>query len=88
LVTKKEFILRHIGSTAFLVLTVKELVFSVQNDLAQQLEITVLNLAGALTSIGTSALALYLSSLLPYNSPSSRVIPAIFLIIIVFGGEL
>ena len=38
----------HLGGTyAFLVLALKELVFSVQYSLAQQLELTVLNILGA-----------------------------------------
>lgn len=75
------------GKNAFLVLTIKELIFSAQNDLAQQLEATILNVTGALVGIGVSALALYLASLAPYNSTGSRAVLAVFLVLLVFIGE-
>lgn len=68
-------------------LTIKELVFSVQRDQALQLEATILNIMGALLGIGWSALGMFLSSLRPYDSASARAIPAAFLIILVFAGE-
>ncbi|KAG0705229.1 hypothetical protein DFH29DRAFT_800614 [Suillus ampliporus] len=72
------------GSSAFLVLSLKELVFSVQEDLAQQLEITVLNTTGALTGIGVSTFAKYLATLPHEGSMTSRLIPAVFLVAISF----
>ncbi|KAG1883151.1 hypothetical protein F4604DRAFT_1741037 [Suillus subluteus] len=60
------------GSSAFLVLSLKELVFSVQEDLAQQLEITIINIAGALAAIPQE------------GSVTSRLISAVFLVIISF----
>ncbi|KAG1756228.1 uncharacterized protein EDB91DRAFT_1091325 [Suillus paluster] len=72
------------GSLAFLVLSLKELVFSVQEDLAQQLEITVLNITGALTGIGISTFAKYLATLPRQGSVTSRLIPAVFLVAIGF----
>ncbi|KAI0303455.1 hypothetical protein B0F90DRAFT_1711174 [Multifurca ochricompacta] len=58
------------GPSAFLILTLKELVFSAQESLAQHLEATILNITGALFGIGISTLA--------------RVIPAVFLVFITF----
>jgi hypothetical protein len=75
------------GSNAFLILTIKELVFSAQADLAQHLEATVLNIAGALCGIGFSALGMFLSSLLGEESPSCRALQASCLVIIVFTGK-
>jgi len=75
------------GESAFLAITVKELVFPAQNDLAQQLETTILNITGALVGIGVSAFAMFLASLVPYDSSSSRAIQAAFLIALVFCGE-
>ncbi|KIJ69535.1 hypothetical protein HYDPIDRAFT_145711 [Hydnomerulius pinastri MD-312] len=72
------------GSDAFLVLSLKELVFSVQEDLAQQIEITILNITGALLGTGFSTLAKYLATLPPLGSVRSRLIPAFFLAIIAF----
>lgn len=74
-------------SSAFLVLTVKELVFSVQEDLAQQLEATVLNITGALLGIGISTFAKYITSISTDQSLNMRLIPALFLISISFFGE-
>lgn len=75
------------GNYAYLVLALKELVFSAQETLAQQLELTVLNITGALLGIGFSTLAKYIASLLPYDSAASRAICAVFLIIITFCGK-
>ncbi|KAF8837834.1 hypothetical protein BDN67DRAFT_997945 [Paxillus ammoniavirescens] len=72
------------GSNAFLVLSLKELVFSVQEDLAQQIEITILNTTGAVLGIGISSFAKYLATLSPSGSLASRLIPALFLAIIAF----
>ncbi|KAI9510386.1 hypothetical protein F5148DRAFT_1179931 [Russula earlei] len=72
------------GPTAFLLLTLKELVFSAQETLAQHLEATILNIMGAFFGIGLSTLARYLASLRPDHSASSRTIPAIFLVFISF----
>ncbi|KAG1849064.1 hypothetical protein C8R48DRAFT_729509 [Suillus tomentosus] len=72
------------GSSAFLVLSLKELVFSVQEDLAQQLEITIINITGALAGIGVSTFAKYLATIPQEGSVTSRFIPAVFLVIISF----
>ncbi|KAI0362777.1 hypothetical protein OH77DRAFT_1417068 [Trametes cingulata] len=72
------------GQYAFLVLALKELVFGVQENLAQQLELTVLNILGALIGIGVSTLAKYLASLAGYNTTSARATCFIFLILISF----
>ena len=74
------------GPAAFLLLTLKELVFSAQETLAQHVEATVLNITGALFGIGLSTLAIYLASLRPDLSASSRTIPALFLVGIAFFG--
>lgn len=76
------------GRYAFLVLALKELVFSVQENLAQQLELTVLNITGALLGIGFSTLAKYIASLSPEDSAASRVTCAVFLVVIAFCGAL
>ncbi|KAH7908025.1 Fusaric acid resistance protein-like-domain-containing protein [Hygrophoropsis aurantiaca] len=72
------------GPYVFLVLSLKELVFSVQEDLAQQIEITILNISGALLGIGISTFARFLSTKPHQNSAASRSIPAIFLVAISF----
>ncbi|KAG2149189.1 hypothetical protein DEU56DRAFT_970914 [Suillus clintonianus] len=72
------------GSSAFLALSLKELVFSVQEDLAQQLEITVINITGALAGIGVSTFAKYLATIPQEGSVTSRLVPAIFLVTISF----
>lgn len=72
------------GPYAFLLLSLKELVFSAQEDLAMQLEITVLNILGALSGIGLSALSRYFTSLLSHNTAAARAIPAVFLVFIAF----
>jgi hypothetical protein len=74
------------GDSAFLLLTLKELVFSAQETLAQHLEATILNITGALFGIGLSTLARYLASLRPDGSTASRAIPALFLVGIAFFG--
>ena len=74
------------GHNAFLLLTLKELVFSAQETLAQHLEATILNITGAFFGIGLSTLARYLASLLPDHSAASRTIPALFLVGITFFG--
>ncbi|KAL1705659.1 hypothetical protein EV121DRAFT_279390 [Schizophyllum commune] len=75
------------GQWAFLALTIKELHFSAQDTLAQQLEATVLHVWGGLCGIGISALAKYLTSLVS-DPVNQRALPAIFLVIISFfaGG--
>ncbi|OSD02763.1 hypothetical protein PYCCODRAFT_1389411 [Trametes coccinea BRFM310] len=72
------------GQYAFLALALKELVFGVQENLAQQLELTVLNILGALLGIGVSTLGKYLASLAGYDTPAARATCAIFLIMISF----
>ncbi|RDB24188.1 Uncharacterized protein C26F1.08c [Hypsizygus marmoreus] len=74
------------GPSAYLALTVKELGFSVQDNLAQQLEAIVLHLAGGFTSIGLSVLGMYLASLAHASGKSviARLIPALFLAVICF----
>lgn len=74
------------GPSAFLLLTLKELVFSAQETLAQHLEATILNITGAFFGIALSTLARYLASLRPDYSASSRAIPAVFLFSITFLG--
>lgn len=74
------------GPSAFLLLTLKELVFSAQETLAQHLEATILNITGAFFGIGIATLARYFASLRPDHSASSRAIPAIFLFSITFFG--
>jgi hypothetical protein len=68
--------------------TLKELVFSVNETLPQQIEATVLNITGALFGISLSTAARFLSSLRPDDSPSARAIPAIFLVLAAFIGTL
>jgi hypothetical protein len=75
------------GSYAFLVLALKELVFSVQDSLAQQLEQTILNILGALVGIGLSTLAKYIAAQCPQNSAGSRITCAVFLVLIAFFGK-
>lgn len=65
-------------------LSLKELVFSVQEDLAQQLEITIINITGALVGIGISTFARYLAAIPQEGSVTSRLIPAVFLVTISF----
>ncbi|TBU28948.1 hypothetical protein BD311DRAFT_307591 [Dichomitus squalens] len=72
------------GQYAFLVLALKELVFSVQENLAQQLELTCLNILGALLGIGVSTLAKFLASLAGPDTTGARTICAVFLILISF----
>ena len=74
------------GSYAFLVLALKELVFSVQDSLAQQLELTVLNILGAFAGIGVSTLAKYVAARSPEDSVRSRATCAVFLVLISFFG--
>ena len=75
------------GPSAFLLLTLKELVFSAQDTLAQHLEATILNITGALVGIGLSTFARYIASLRPDYTASSRAIPAVFLVVIAFLGK-
>lgn len=75
------------GPYAFLLLTVKELIFAIQENLAQQLEGTVLNVMGALAAIGTSTLAKYLANLPEAHTATARIIPAVFLVFITLVGE-
>ena len=74
------------GNAAFLVLALKELVFSVQENLAQQLESTVLNITGALIGIGLSTLAKFIASLYDHDSANGRACCAAFLVVISFFG--
>lgn len=75
------------GQYAFLVLALKELVFSVQENLAQQLELTFLNILGALIGIGISTLAKHIASLAGHDTPAARATCACFLILMSFLGE-
>ncbi|KZT66828.1 hypothetical protein DAEQUDRAFT_729793 [Daedalea quercina L-15889] len=76
------------GSYAFLVLPFQALVFGVQESLAQQLELTALNIAGALCGIGFSTLGKYIASLVGEESPRARVTCAVFLVVISFFAGL
>ncbi|KZT03579.1 uncharacterized protein LAESUDRAFT_659459 [Laetiporus sulphureus 93-53] len=76
------------GAYAFLVLPFLALIFSVQESLAQQLELTVLNIIGALCGIGFSTLGKYIASLTPDDSARSRAACAIFLVAISFFAGL
>ncbi len=75
------------GAYAFLVLPFLALIFSVQESLAQQLELTVLNIIGALCGIGFSTLGKYIASLTPDDSARSRAACATFLVAISFFGK-
>ncbi|KAH7881894.1 Fusaric acid resistance protein family-domain-containing protein [Phlebopus sp. FC_14] len=72
------------GPSAFLVLSLKDLVFSVQGDLTQQIEVTVLNITSALAGIGISTLAKYLTTLPSQGSPTFCLIPWLSLTSIAF----
>ena len=74
------------GTLAFLVLSIKELVFSVQSSLAQQLELTVLNILGALLGIAISTLGKFIASRTPADSTRARATCMVFLIVISFFG--
>ncbi|KAH8108201.1 hypothetical protein BXZ70DRAFT_46056 [Cristinia sonorae] len=76
------------GSYPFLVLALKELVFSVQENLAQQLEATILNIMGALLGIGISTLAKFAASKTVLGSAAGRAICAVTLISICFIAGL
>lgn len=77
------------GQSAYLAITVKELVFSAQENLPQQIEATFLHLVGGLTGIALSSFGKFLASL-AYNktgdTPLTRCIPALTLAIICFSG--
>ena len=73
------------GSSCFLALTVLELVFSVQNTLAQQLEQTFLGLFfGSFPSIAFCMLGKFGASQFAPNSQAARGITAVFLAIVCF----
>ena len=74
------------GKYAFLVLVLKELVFSVQASLAQQLELTVLNILGAFLGIAISTLAKFIAAMYPGDTATARATCAVFLVIISFFG--
>ena len=74
------------GSSAFLALTLKELVFSVQDSLAQQLELTVFSILGAFTGIGVSTLGKFIAAQYPEDSARARATCAVFLVFIAFVG--
>jgi hypothetical protein len=59
----------------------------VQEDLAQQLEATVLNTMGAFMGIGISTFAKYIASISTHESFNTRLIPALFLVTISFFGK-
>ena len=75
------------GDRAFLLFTIKELVFSVQETLAQQLEATMLNLMGATAGIILSTLARAIAGLFPVDSVKGRTVCAVFLVSITFFGK-
>ena len=75
------------GPYAFLVLALKELVFSVQDSLAQQLELTALNILGALLGIAISTLGRFIAAQYPAESARPRATCATFLVLISFFGE-
>lgn len=75
------------GPYAFLVITVKELIFAVQENLAQHLEGTALNVMGALFAVGISTIAKYLANLPEMDAVTARTIPAMFLVFIAFVGQ-
>lgn len=75
------------GQYAFLVITVKELIFAIQENLAQQLEGTALNVMGALFAVGISTVAKYLANLSVMDAATARTIPAIFLVFVAFLGK-
>ena len=70
-----------------MVLALKELVFSVQDNLAQQLELTIANLTGALLGIGLSTLAKFGASRTHPDALSARIICAVSLFVISFLGS-
>ncbi|KAJ4483288.1 hypothetical protein J3R30DRAFT_3447405 [Lentinula aciculospora] len=72
------------GNFAFLALTIKELDFAPQDNLAHQLEALILNMFGGLIGIGISLLGNFLASL-PDNTALARTIPAIFLTLMCFS---
>lgn len=74
------------GKYAFLILALKELVFSVQDNFSQQLEFTILNIMGALVGIGFSTLAKYIASLYPEGDARGRIVCVVTLVIICFFG--
>ncbi|KAI0340717.1 hypothetical protein BDW22DRAFT_1333959 [Trametopsis cervina] len=76
------------GKYAFLVLTLKELVFSVQASLAQQLELTILNIMGAFLGIAISTLAKFIASKYPQDSVNARATCAIVLVLVAFFAGL
>ncbi|KAF8892705.1 hypothetical protein BD779DRAFT_1436676 [Infundibulicybe gibba] len=71
---------------ALFAMTVKELVFSVQETLAQQIEATFLHLTGGFLGIGLSLLGHYFASLCAVDSSAARAISAVFLALICFGA--
>ncbi|KAJ3567123.1 hypothetical protein NP233_g6565 [Leucocoprinus birnbaumii] len=78
---------RYGGNSAFLALTIKELVFSPQENLPQQIEATFFNLVGGLAGISLSSLGKFLASLSYHRTGSSiltRCIPGLTLSSICF----
>jgi hypothetical protein len=77
------------GSSAFLAITVKELVFSAQENLPQQIEATFFNLVGGLTGVSLSCLGKFLAALAysqTGNTVLTRCIPGLTLSCICFLG--
>jgi hypothetical protein len=78
------------GTSAFLAITIKELVFAPQENLPQQIEATFFNLAGGLTGVSLSSFGKFLTSL-AYNRTGdttlTRCIPGLTLASICFLGE-
>lgn len=79
------------GQYVFLALSLKELVFPIQQSFAEQLEVTILNCLGALTGVGISSLAIYFRALADRHGPSdhgvSSLVPALFLALISCLGQ-
>ncbi|KXN87739.1 hypothetical protein AN958_08215 [Leucoagaricus sp. SymC.cos] len=75
------------GKTAFLAIAIKELVFSPQENLPQQIEATFLHLVGGLAGVALSSLGKFLASLAHHrigDSGLTRAIPSLTLTSICF----
>lgn len=81
---------RHGGPSAFLAITIKELVFSAQESLPQQIEATSLHLLGGFTGIAVSSFGKTLTSIAYKHDHGTwkYAIPAITLTLVCFLGLL
>jgi hypothetical protein len=81
---------RHGGPSAFLAITIKELVFSAQESLPQQIEATSLHLLGGFTGIAVSSIGKTLTSIAYNHNHDSwkYATPAITLTLVCFLGLL